>query len=69
LIDTNRLDKGKTGFLTITKTERDSLINELKNEFGKDLPTGLKAGQYPIEASASTLKKVLTDPWKASDSK
>jgi hypothetical protein len=69
LIDTNRLDKGKTGFLTITKTERDSLITELKNEFGKDLPTGLKAGQYPIEASASTFKKILTDPWKASDSK
>ena len=69
LLDMNLLKMGKTGYISITKKEKDSLTSKLKSKFGNDLPIGLKAGQYPIDASASTILEFLSDAWKTSDSK
>jgi hypothetical protein len=70
LIDMNQLKTGRTGLLLITKAERESLKSEIKKRyFSNDLPIGLKAGQYPIDASASIILGFLTDAWKTSDSK
>tara|TARA_B100001964_G_scaffold217754_1_gene258127 strand:- start:167 stop:340 length:174 start_codon:yes stop_codon:yes gene_type:complete len=54
-------------YLTINSKERKQLINELESVFG-DKVKSVKAGQLPVEVSASVLWKVLNDPWKSSDS-
>ncbi len=67
LIDQNRTIDGKMKYLTINSKERKQLINELESVFG-DKVKSVKAGQLPVEVSASVLWKVLNDPWKSSDS-
>ena len=67
LIDPKRTIGGKLKYLKINSKERRQLINKLESVFG-DKVKSVKAGQLPVEVSASVLWKVLNDPWKSSDS-
>lgn len=69
LIDGNRTKDGKIAYLTITSQERKKLLKQLEQTWGDKVKKGLKAGQLPIEGSASILWKVLNDKWKSSDEK
>jgi hypothetical protein len=69
LIDQNRIQNGKFGYLAIDKKEREELLRELRSSFGVKIQEGPKPGMYPLEGSAALLWKVLTDKWKAADAK
>jgi hypothetical protein len=67
LVDRNRLIDGKMAYLRINSNERKMLIKNIENSFGDEVKNGMKAGQFPIVASASLLYGFLNKDWKSSD--
>lgn len=69
-VDSDRLIKGKTAYLTITKNERNILKSRLIDIFGSKVKKGMFTGQVPIDASGGAYWTFLSnDKWKASDDK
>jgi len=50
--------------MTITLAEKQGLMKRLADIFGDEVKGGPKAGQYPLEAAASTLYGFLKQEWK-----
>jgi len=69
LVDQRRKEDGKVKFLTITSDERGALTEKLLGVFGEQIRGGPKAGQFPLEGSASLLYEFLSGGWKSADAK
>lgn len=70
IMDMKRTEDGKVNRLTISEEEREMLVYKLDNAFGEVVKNGIRAGQKPVEASASFLYELLAkSKWKSSDAK
>ncbi len=69
LVDKESTRDNKLYRLRITKSELKQLGNKLTDAFGEKIKEGPKAGQFPLEASATMLYKFLNQGWKPSDSR